>query len=94
MPHIDEYVTELLRLEGRGGHGLDKCNRCREGKAAVRCLDCFSVDLYCTACVLDMHALNPLHRLEVKLSPILPEFRWLTKKISELEWHIFRINHT
>ena len=62
----DEYLDEVLRLEGRGFFGrATHCPTCGVGVPEYQCLDCLGGQLFCKTCVLDMHARLPLHRLQV-----------------------------
>ncbi|KAF7783272.1 hypothetical protein Agabi119p4_2648 [Agaricus bisporus var. burnettii] len=67
---IDEFLDELLRLEGRGdyaSHGI--CLECHERRPEYRCSDCSTDELYCSSCVVALHKRNPLHRIEKWTQP-------------------------
>jgi hypothetical protein len=64
---IDTYLAELLRHEGRGGFSGDICLRCNIGQAEYRCTDCFTGQLWCKSCIVDLHMHNPLHRVQARL---------------------------
>ncbi|RDX40751.1 hypothetical protein OH76DRAFT_1459407 [Lentinus brumalis] len=69
LPHITDYLAELLRLEGRAGFTHDRCHGC-SGKLVTtspgyRCDDCDDRALYCKTCTLANHARHPLHRVTV-----------------------------
>ncbi|KAK7435289.1 hypothetical protein VKT23_019734 [Stygiomarasmius scandens] len=71
-PYRDEYLSELLRLEGRGDVSRDRCPLCRhecdddddEEAPVYRCMDCFGQDLICRSCCILRHQWNPLHIIE------------------------------
>ncbi|EMD32481.1 hypothetical protein CERSUDRAFT_58620 [Gelatoporia subvermispora B] len=63
LPNIDRWLTELLRLEGRGEYNEDLCPRCSERLAEFRCEDCTDLQLHCKFCTVDLHAQLPLHRV-------------------------------
>ncbi|KAK7016258.1 CxC2 domain-containing protein [Favolaschia claudopus] len=60
----DEYLHELLRLDGCGDASEDKCPACDTGTPTIRCMECFGELLYCPSCCVARHAENPLHRVE------------------------------
>ncbi|KAG2122912.1 hypothetical protein DEU56DRAFT_873540 [Suillus clintonianus] len=39
------------------------CGSCHFGLPEYRCIDCFSGKLFCSACIVSLHARNPLHRI-------------------------------
>ncbi|KAK7050311.1 CxC2 domain-containing protein [Favolaschia claudopus] len=47
----EQYLDELLRCEGRGDY-------------EHRCRDCFTDALFCSACMVKLHADNPFHTIE------------------------------
>ncbi|KAJ7028941.1 hypothetical protein C8F04DRAFT_1265508 [Mycena alexandri] len=61
----DEFLWELLRLEGCGDVSEDVCPSCNAAQPTIRCCDCFGEELYCVACTVEMHGRNPLHVIEV-----------------------------
>ncbi|KAJ7438373.1 hypothetical protein B0H11DRAFT_2254659 [Mycena galericulata] len=42
-----------------------QCAQCVTGSAHLRCLYCFDAQFLCTKCMIDGHAQNPLHRIEM-----------------------------
>ncbi|KAJ7270339.1 hypothetical protein C8J57DRAFT_1065839 [Mycena rebaudengoi] len=63
----DVYVKEVLRLEGRGGYRLqESCAECAvAGVTGVhRCNECFTDALFCSMCMVRLHADNPFHTIE------------------------------
>lgn len=69
MPFRDEYLDEMLRLEGRGGPRYsEKCGLCRETGPEYRCMDheCAGCAIMCKRCVLAAHKRLPLHWIEVR----------------------------
>ncbi|KAI0348910.1 hypothetical protein OH77DRAFT_1465897 [Trametes cingulata] len=65
LPFCEEYLDELLRLEGRGQFGrAATCPMCTDGVPEYRCQECLTGRLLCKACLLKTHALLPLHRIQ------------------------------
>ncbi|TFY56545.1 hypothetical protein EVJ58_g7570, partial [Rhodofomes roseus] len=62
---IDEWLLELLRLEGRGEFTGAQCASCEEGLAEYRCADCADLRMFCGSCTVESHSRNPWHRLTV-----------------------------
>ncbi|KAK6992523.1 CxC2 domain-containing protein [Favolaschia claudopus] len=63
-PLRDEYLHELLRLDGCGDASEDICPGCGTPTPTIRCLDCHDDALYCAECCKAAHARNPLHRVQ------------------------------
>jgi hypothetical protein len=64
-----------VHLEGRGDFGgLRWCgwHGCESSEAFYRCRHCFDPCLYCAGCLVEQHWDNPLHRVEVSTSPMVP----------------------
>ena len=65
-----EYLDICLILEGRGRF-YESCGnpQCRSELPFVspsfRCLDCFGYALLCKECIVSVHHINPLHRIQV-----------------------------
>lgn len=71
IPFRDEYLDEMLRLEGRGDPRLHNvCCVCRVVSVVpeYRCAEqeCSGGGLMCKSCVLSAHKLLPLHWVEVR----------------------------
>ncbi|THU93273.1 hypothetical protein K435DRAFT_670546, partial [Dendrothele bispora CBS 962.96] len=67
IPYRDEYLAELLHLEGRGDFSLEVCPVCgleNDEEIAYRCLDCLGGDLKCQDCCVKEHQSHPLHIIE------------------------------
>ncbi|KAJ7186240.1 hypothetical protein B0H12DRAFT_1032304, partial [Mycena haematopus] len=65
--HQDEYLDELLRLEGRGYAAIySACGGCGEANPAFRCehQTCYGPSLYCQKCVVERHAALPTHWIQ------------------------------
>ncbi|KAK7022232.1 CxC2 domain-containing protein [Favolaschia claudopus] len=62
----EEFLDELVRCEGRGDYiNQSKCAQCgASGKEEHRCRECFTDALFCTQCMVDLHADNPFHVIE------------------------------
>lgn len=66
MRYRDEYLDEVLRLDGRGRLGrTSQCATCSQAGAEYRCSDCLGGKMVCKACVIEAHSLLPLHRVQV-----------------------------
>ncbi|KAJ6528208.1 hypothetical protein B0H19DRAFT_1275002 [Mycena capillaripes] len=65
--HQDEYLDEMLRLEGRGYHAIYKeCGGCKAPNPVFRCAQqtCWGPSLFCKACIVHAHAALPTHWIE------------------------------
>ena len=58
-------LSEMLRLEGRGGYAGSPCGECSAPSPLHRCTDCFGCELFCEQCTLLIHQRNPFHVIEV-----------------------------
>jgi hypothetical protein len=67
VDEIDVYLTELLRLEGRGdSYDQMGCAMCSKlASALYRCERCFDTRLVCVACLIACHQSKPFHCVEV-----------------------------
>lgn len=74
-PLRNEYLNELLCLEGREGYMNESCLTCTSseprGRAEYRCGDCFQPQLRCKTCILAAHADTLFHRVYVSPSTYL-----------------------
>jgi len=76
----DEYLDELIRLEGHGQYTANYCPSCNHhsqlvfsndavdlqlNHVTVHCGDCFGGRLVCIECCVRNHEQNPLHVIEV-----------------------------
>ncbi|KAF7377196.1 CxC2 domain-containing protein [Mycena sanguinolenta] len=63
-PLRDEYLAELLRLDGCGN--ADQMSRpgCQITVPTIRCRECFGGELYCPECCVRDHQRQPLHIME------------------------------
>ncbi|KAF7373979.1 CxC2 domain-containing protein [Mycena sanguinolenta] len=65
--HQDEYLDEVLRLEGRGYAAIySRCGGCGVADPKFRCCQqtCYGPSLYCRQCVVERHAVLPTHWIE------------------------------
>jgi hypothetical protein len=70
--HVDNYLSELLRLDGQHyAINQSMCAGC-EGMAKYRCLGCEDSRLWCGLCIVQNHKNLPFHRIQVRPLP------WLT----------------
>jgi len=62
-----EYLLELLRLEGRGDahQWAGRCMSCDGNNGTLRCEECMGGILECQACCLARHECLPLHIIAV-----------------------------
>jgi hypothetical protein len=66
--HQDEYLDEMLRLEGRGYHGIySTCGGCQKPDPTFRCAQqtCYGPGLFCQDCIVERHAVLPTHWIQV-----------------------------
>lgn len=65
----DSVLDEMVRLDGLGDNQPDLCSSCSNDKPTLlyRCLECSSSLLHCRECIVNLHRILPLHRLEVCL---------------------------
>lgn len=65
MERHDQFLRELIQLEG--GDPQQLCGRCRIAtkESLYRCRECFSNHLCCGQCIVKDHVANPFHRVEV-----------------------------
>ncbi|KAJ6631640.1 hypothetical protein B0H10DRAFT_1938473 [Mycena sp. CBHHK59/15] len=73
-PRRDEYIACLLRRAGCLGVNEEVCRVCKARRPPARCKECFGDDLLCSPCLVDRHAENPLHHVEVSVFPIVGVF--------------------
>ncbi|KAJ6475387.1 hypothetical protein C8R45DRAFT_1102680 [Mycena sanguinolenta] len=65
--HQDEYLDEMLRLEGRGYPAIySKCGGCGEADPRYRCTlqACYGPGLFCKSCIVARHAVLPTHWIQ------------------------------
>jgi hypothetical protein len=65
VPEVETFLRELLQLESRADQLDSICPFCKDGVAAIRCVDCFGGTVCCRDCTISIHARNPLHRVQV-----------------------------
>ncbi|KAJ7840489.1 hypothetical protein B0H14DRAFT_2313397, partial [Mycena olivaceomarginata] len=69
IPLQDEYLAELIRLEGCGDVCITHCPTCPEKTPPktprYRCKNCSVPDLFCKECCVKAHARHPLDHIEV-----------------------------
>ncbi|KAJ7817032.1 hypothetical protein B0H14DRAFT_2374230 [Mycena olivaceomarginata] len=63
----DTYLRVLMTREGKMGQNQCLCGQ--SGK--YRCGECFGVQMYCQACIVEAHRLRPLCRIEVRSCSLL-----------------------
>ena len=62
-----EFLDEMIRLEGRGEAAESGCATCGAPEAVYGCEDCWGTWLECEQCVVNNHSRLPFHRLKVRL---------------------------
>ncbi|KAG1832385.1 hypothetical protein EV424DRAFT_1469546 [Suillus variegatus] len=60
----DEYLAEMLQMDGRGDYTSDTCCKCASAPALFRCNDCCDMQLYCRDCTVCNHLRSPTHRIK------------------------------
>lgn len=60
-----EFLEELIRLEGRGDAAGSSCASCGEEDASYGCTDCWGTWLECQECIVKGHKRLPFHRIKV-----------------------------
>ena len=64
-----DYLDACLILESRGRFsescGNPNCGSEPGFTPTFRCLDCFGNALFCKECIIFLHHINPLHRIQV-----------------------------
>ncbi|KAG1868741.1 hypothetical protein C8R48DRAFT_598239 [Suillus tomentosus] len=60
----DDYLAEMLRMDGRGDYTSDTCYKCGSAPALFRCDDCCDMQLYCGDCTVHNHLRCPTHRIK------------------------------
>ena len=63
----EEYLRELIRLEGRGGPQCHSCMSCSSELGLYRCDDCLGPLAECVSCCLKRHRHLPLHIIKVSV---------------------------
>lgn len=64
---VDEWLLEMLSIEGRMGFTSALCSSCRDDAADYRCCDCIDLRLYCRSCISYSHISCPFHRIQVRV---------------------------
>ncbi|KAJ7059253.1 hypothetical protein C8F01DRAFT_989914 [Mycena amicta] len=65
--HQDEYLDEMLQLEGRGYPAIySTCGGCGGAGPAFRCehQTCYGPSLFCMSCIVERHAVLPTHWIQ------------------------------
>ncbi|KAJ6549339.1 hypothetical protein B0H10DRAFT_2380877, partial [Mycena sp. CBHHK59/15] len=65
--HQDEYLDEVLRLEGRGYPAIHStCGGCKAPNPTFRCAQqtCYGPSLFCQACIVKGHTVLPTHWIQ------------------------------
>ncbi len=66
IPYREQYLDEVLRLEGRGWARLiAQCPLCDKAGPTFLCRECTGGDILCQECIVEIHAHLPLHRVQV-----------------------------
>ncbi|KAJ7736968.1 hypothetical protein DFH07DRAFT_870631 [Mycena maculata] len=65
--HMDEYLDEVLRLEGHGSTSISStCGGCGTADPTFRCSRqmCYGPGLFCKKCIMEKHSVLPTHWVE------------------------------
>ncbi|KAJ6452354.1 hypothetical protein C8R47DRAFT_998112, partial [Mycena vitilis] len=65
--HREEYLDEMLRLEGRGSHAVySTCGGCGSAEPQFRCENqsCYGPGLFCQECIVGRHQVLPTHWMQ------------------------------
>ena len=68
--HQDEYLEEMLHLEGCGYPAIySKCGGCGEADPVYRCTQqtCYGPGLFCKSCIVAHHSVLPTHWIQVRV---------------------------
>jgi hypothetical protein len=69
VAHRDEYLDEMLRLEGRGSADVySTCGSCGAPNPIYRCevQNCYGLGMFCKTCVVAQHEVLPTHWIQVR----------------------------
>ncbi|TFK58222.1 hypothetical protein BDN72DRAFT_782377, partial [Pluteus cervinus] len=61
-PHMECLQMTILSLEA--SHSTSQSCPCGNVNTIYRCINCFHSPVFCSACIVTTHVLNPFHRLE------------------------------
>ncbi|KAJ7117958.1 hypothetical protein C8R43DRAFT_901603 [Mycena crocata] len=67
VEHRDEYLDEVLRLEGRGSRAVfSTCGCCDSADPIYRCEHqmCYGPQLFCQSCIVAKHSVLPTHWIQ------------------------------
>ncbi|KAJ7109545.1 hypothetical protein C8R43DRAFT_904822, partial [Mycena crocata] len=67
VEHRDEYLDEMLCLEGRGNqHVFSACGGCGTANPIYRCEHqlCYGPGMFCQSCIVERHAVLPTHWIQ------------------------------
>ncbi|KAK0466634.1 hypothetical protein IW261DRAFT_1553911 [Armillaria novae-zelandiae] len=63
--HVDDYLAESMRREGRGDAISQKhCPRCDRTEINLRCITCRDARLFCQGCMIALHVACPTHVIQ------------------------------
>ncbi|KAJ7936237.1 hypothetical protein B0H13DRAFT_1589693, partial [Mycena leptocephala] len=65
--HQDEYLDEMLRLEGRGYAAIySTCGGCQRPNPTFICEQqtCYGPSLFCQRCIVERHTMLPTHWIQ------------------------------
>ena len=93
--HREEYLEQLMYLEGRGQSiNISHCPDCRGSSAQgpstsprFRCVECHGNDVLCGPCMARRHRRQPMHQIEVRTEILLhPNIANIV--FIEVEWRV------
>lgn len=92
-----DYLDSCLVLEGRGRFhnscANPRCGSEMRDTPNFRCLDCFGYAMVCKQCIVSVHHILPLHRIEVR-EEILPYMLKLITLVIGMENHFLSTNNS
>ncbi|KAF8804837.1 hypothetical protein BYT27DRAFT_7225178 [Phlegmacium glaucopus] len=62
--YCDQFLKELMVLEGRGAWVLEMCVRCSSRPAKYECVDCSGCQMKCHLYMVECHVCLPFHRIQ------------------------------
>jgi hypothetical protein len=68
IPEQNKFLQELLCLDGHGDDELWSECHLYQCDLSMRCKDCYGGKMFCEECMVDLHAINPFHQIEVSRS--------------------------
>ena len=75
--YCDQFLEELIILEGRGPWASEICVRCSLRPDKYECIDCSGHQVKCRLCMVECHVCLPFHHIQVCVVMVYQTFfRW------------------